>query len=265
MAKEPEVQHRFRIFAETTSQKVGDLLATLTIMGLQNVGYELITDVVSFKGRKSFDTSSAELAKVFVEQNASFKAIDLVNYFAEHGRTKGSGYPALQKLIADGLIRKVGPGQYQRSDVKALAPPKSEEAETSLRGKHDRSVKDGVPNKDVIMKYIRSRSKFTLKDLSKHFVDEDRNPKSISPIISKLLADKTIKIVTPGEYIVLKKPSAAPVAKKAKATTEQKRKEARNKVDRDRRARKAAEVTTETPNHSLNGQAATAVAENNNG
>src|SRR5882724_5600604 len=64
MAKTPVATvERFRIHAETSMEQMGHVLAELTRMGLQNVGYELITDIVTFKNngpRQTFDSTGPD-------------------------------------------------------------------------------------------------------------------------------------------------------------------------------------------------------------
>jgi len=276
MAKEPEMYHRFKITAEISSEKMGDLLATLTIMGLENINYELITDIINFKGKIVHEISSADLAKTFVEQNPTFRAVDITKYFMENGRTKGAGYPALQKLVEAKIVRRIAPGQYQRADVRAIAPPtpatteqaskQVKETKTAEKKPHARTgiapPRFEITGADAVWNFIKNRKKFTMKELAASFEEQGRNAHSVSPLVTKLGQAKKVRPLGDGVYEVLKntkpdtpaKKTTKPKAKAPTMTAEQQRKEARNEADRIRRARKAAEAAKATPANTLNGQ-----------
>jgi hypothetical protein len=232
---------------------MGALLAQLTRMGLENIGYELITDVKTFNKngpRKVFDTTGDEFALEWVKQHPSFQIIDLVNHFREQGRNGASAYPAVRKLVESKLLRKIGSGNYQHANVKALAPP--EKTETTKQRPANPVARFEVKNWDVILKLIKNKTKFKIADLTNAFVEQGRNPKSVSPITTNMAKQKLIRIIAPGEYEVIKSgiEKALAKAKTPKAAA----KEARNKADRDRRAQqKKADAPEHSPNPSLNG------------
>lgn len=239
MAKEA-TRDRFRIYAETSSEAMGPLLATLTRLGLENIGYELITDVPRFNKngpRKVYETSTEDFVKAFLEENATFRAIDLVNYFEKDGRSRNAAYPTITKMVASDLIKKIGQGVYQRADVKALAAPiEAEKKPHALTGKAP--PKFEMSGADVIWRHIRNRQKFGTKELAVLFRALGRNHHSVSPIITKMVQKKQVKPLGDGEYAVLKK--AVP-AKKAKPTAS---------------AKKPAMSAASSPNHSMNGHTA---------
>src|SRR6267378_4217383 len=128
MAKTPHATvDRFRIHAETSKEQMGDVLAELTKMGLANIGYELVTDVLTFRSkngpRKVHEVTGDDFARAFVQENASFAAIQLVNHFKANDRTDGMAYKAIHNLVQEGAIKKLSPGNYQRAGVKALPAP----------------------------------------------------------------------------------------------------------------------------------------------
>ena len=138
MAKTPPATvDRFRIHAETSKEHMGHVLAELTKMGLANIGYELVTDVMTFRSKNG--------------------------------------------------PRKVHAG------VKALPAPK---------GKRPTHVgpRQEISNKDVLLKRIKGRAKFTVGELQDHFTNIKRNPKSVSPITSKLAQAKIITLIELGTY-----------------------------------------------------------------
>lgn len=206
MAKQPvEQRDRFRIFAETSSEAMGPLLAQLTRMGLENIGYELITDVVTFGTngpRKVHETTGDEFAKEWIKENPTFKAIELVDHFRASDRTPGSAYSALKNLVANGDLRKLGPGAYQRADVQAIEPPKA--------GK--KATKDAasaryyeVSNFDLIKKHFFNRRRFKVIEARELFLKEGRPAKSVSSLISQMHSGGLLKQVGRGEYEPVKK------------------------------------------------------------
>ncbi len=141
MAKTPAATvERFVIHAETSKDHMGHVLAELTKMGLQNVGYELVTDIVTFKNngpRKLHEVTGNDFAREFVQENASFAAIQLVNHFKANDRTDGMAYKALRALVQEGAVKKLSPGNYQRAGVKALPAPKKETLSSVSRAAPD--------------------------------------------------------------------------------------------------------------------------------
>lgn len=244
--KEPETIDRYRIFAETSMEQMGFVLAALTKMGLGNISYELITDVNRFKNkeRKVHEVSAEDFAAAFVKQNARFKSSDMVAHFKAAGREASSAYYGIKKLTDANVVRKSVGGEFVR--VEALpAPVKTRPANPVHRF--------GVLNKDVIANAIKARKQFTMRDLKEVFAKEGRNDKSISPILTGMVAAKQIKIVSPGHYLVLAKPV------KKKLTTEQRREndKLRKQAERDAAKKKAAEAPAPAHNGALmNGDAA---------
>ena len=62
-----------------------------------------------------------------------------------------------------------------------------------------------MKNKDLIADAIKGRKQFTMADFKAVFASEGRNEKSISPILTGMLKAKQIKVVSPGNYMVLAK------------------------------------------------------------
>jgi len=201
MAKTPPATvDRFRIHAETSKEHMGHVLAELTKMGLANIGYELVTDVLTFRTksgpRKVHEVNGDDFARAFVKENASFAAIQLVNHFKENDRTDRMAYKALRALVKEGAIKKLSLGHYQRAGVKALPAPKP----SAPKGRGGAVRRHEIGNKEVILTRIKGRRRFTLKELRDHFANIRRNPKSISPIISALSHVKLITKLEGGVY-----------------------------------------------------------------
>jgi hypothetical protein len=230
--KEPETIDRYRIFAETSMEQMGFVLAALTRMGLQNISYELITDVNRFKTkeRKVHEVSAEDLAAAFVKENARFKSSDLVAHFKAAGREATSAYYGIKKLTDANVIRKSVGGEFVR--VEALPAPAK-----AVKTRPANPVRRfEVLNKDLIADAIKGRKQFTMAELRDVFAKEGRNEKSISPILTGMIAAKRIKAVSPGQYLVLAKP--------VKLTAEQRREndKLRKQAKRDAAKKKATEA-----------------------
>lgn len=284
MAKnQPETVDRFRIFAETTSEAMGPLLAQLTKMGLENIGYELITDVVSYNKRAKHETSLRDVAMAFLEDNPTFKASTLAHHLRELGRGHSSAHSIIRDLVADGTLRKLGGGNYSRADVKAIGSntkvsgTKTSDVgeKPSLRGKHHKAPQE-ITNLEFIWNKIKGRKRITSLELRDFFNQEKRNPKSISPILSKMVVTKMLRSTGVGEYEVLssnkaktKEPTLKSKARKPKLGKKPSlaaAKEARNKIDRERYAaarqkeKQQQATTTDSPTiieHKNNGSGET--------
>jgi len=195
--KAPATVERFRIHAETSMEHMGFVLAELTKMGLQNVGYELVTDVLTFRTkngpRKVHEIRGVDLLREFLQGTASFTMAQLIKHFAANDRPASTADNAIRALIKEGAIKRLSMGNYQRAGVKALPAPK----EKKLRRERNRYE---INNRDTILKRIKGRTKFTLKELRDHFANIKRNPKSISPLITKLAQAKIITLIEPGTY-----------------------------------------------------------------
>lgn len=210
MAKStPETSDRFRIFAETSSEEMGPLLAQLTRMGLQNIGYELITDVVRFNQneRVKHDTGAEEFALSFLTNNPTFKVLDLVRHFEADDRPGNGAYSVVRRLVEKELVVKLGPGNYQRADVKAIAAPAVKEKETHTR--RGKSPRYEVSNETLLLKYIRGKKRVTVQQAGAYLEGEGRNKKSASPLIGKFAKDGLLKQIEPGNYEVLPPKKAA--------------------------------------------------------
>jgi len=182
---------------------MGHILAELTKLGLSNIGYELITDIVTFKKngpRKTAEpatTTAAEEIAEYIKEHPTFKIGDIVAFFKTMGRARGAAYEGVKALVKKKILVRLSPHNYQRADVKALAPPAPKAIGKKRRGQ---VAPYGISNKDLILKRIKGRAKFTTKELRDHFTNMRRNPVSISPIVDNLLKAKVITRIESGTY-----------------------------------------------------------------
>src|SRR3954468_5695090 len=93
MAKKPETREVYRIHGETSKVEFGEYLAVLTKMGMQNIGYELVTEVARYKekrqrpdGGETAGLSNEDIVRAFAAKNPSFAAKEVVAHFEAAGR-----------------------------------------------------------------------------------------------------------------------------------------------------------------------------------
>ncbi|WFU42629.1 hypothetical protein QA640_09295 [Bradyrhizobium sp. CB82] len=211
MAKQaaPPTRDRYRIVCETdTDEDMGRVIGALTRMGFKNIGFELITDVVTFnRNAPTRPITSEAFALAWLEANPTFALTDLVAHFKADNRTPSSAYYAVKKLADAGKVRKLDGGNYQRADVAAIEAPPPKAAEP----KHERT------HREEIERFIARRKTFTTAQLRELFREQGRNEVSVSPILDKMMNAKIIKrsgAAGSGEYEVVKRPAAKKPATK---------------------------------------------------
>lgn len=212
MAKRPIMTvDRFRIFAETSSESMGPLLAQLTRMGLENIGYELITDIRTFKNapRAVYEGGTGEeFAMAWIKDNPTFRVRDLAHYFKEKGRPASSAHYIARTLADKKAIRSLGGGNYQSAEVKALGHAKKDKpspAKPASKRVGKASPRYETPNYDVLLAYIQGRDTLKTAEASRYLEEQGRNAKSASPMISRMASQGLLKLIEPGHYRVLKK------------------------------------------------------------
>jgi hypothetical protein len=240
VAKEPETQERFRIFCEVEPEKLGGVIATLTKIGVSQVHHELITDVLAYKVRKEYqvnEVNSREFARDYVKDHPTFAISDLFKHFIAAGRSGAGAYSSARLLIEEGVLRKLGPGQYQSVNVKALPAPKgkvrllvapekpgnaAKPANTAKvkapRGR--KAVKDfryyEVSNKDFLLGLLKGRTEIHASVVTEAFVKAGRPERSAGSMMTQLGYLGYIKKMGEGTWKVLAKAHrvTGPIAKR---------------------------------------------------
>src|SRR5436305_1536396 len=116
MPKQANVE-RFKISCLVdTAEQMGAVVAQLTRMDVQNVGFELVTELRTFNKNTSHEVKSEDLLKTWIEEHPTFKTKEAVKYFVEQGRTAGSAYQCLKRLSEQKIVRKLGAASYARAD-----------------------------------------------------------------------------------------------------------------------------------------------------
>jgi hypothetical protein len=215
MAKQPETIDRFRVWAEVPKDQLGDVVIAFTKMGLQQIGHEMITDMLNFKKRQRHEVTGADFLREWIKDHPTFTRKEAAAAFVAAGRADGAAFSALQALRVSRDIKNLGGGNYQRKDVKAIAPPKKEKSAKAKIGLNKKTGKPlqrtphkrrnyDVNNIDFLLNRVRERKSFTVKQLQDHFERNGRTAKSVSPLLTQLLAQHKIRRLSAGEYAVVK-------------------------------------------------------------
>ena len=211
-----ETVDRFNITCEVGVGELGEAMVHIAkFPALRVVGSELVTDVRTYNN-KSPPGASTALLKSWITDHPTFKAIEAVRYFEENGKTKGSTYPALATLVEEGVLKKLAPGSYSRTDVKQLAAPKKPRV---AKGPPKTFDKRG---EDVVLTFARrNHGRFNTTKLIEVFEAEGRARNSVYASINSVVKDKLAKRVGDpgsGQYVLLAKAIAkkAPAKKKPK-------------------------------------------------
>ncbi len=204
MAKPPEAVDRYRIHADTSLEQMGFVLAALTRMGLDNIGYELITEVATFKKKNG---GGNELGSKFIADHPTFEIGEMVKHFVANGFSNTTAYHAAKRFVENKQLRKLDGGGYQRTDVKAIAAPERKPG-------HGGAPRFEITGYDAVWRHIKKRKGFKVSELAVLFRAQGRKTNSGGPIIAKMAKQKLIKALGGGEYLVVKK--AVPKMKTAK-------------------------------------------------
>jgi hypothetical protein len=247
MAKQPVESHRFKIHCEVEQEGLGHVLAQLTILGVQNIGYELITDVQTFKARPPRDPNqpkAEDTASEWIKKNPTFRVSELGRHFKEIGRPQTTANYLVRVMTEKGRLRQLADGMYQSTEIKHIEGPKAKPAAkkaavppvSAAPKKRTRApnptARFETTNRQLIEKTIRGRKRITGQELREVFASNGRNPHSASPIIWHMVKDKSLKQLGEGAYEVLSKKSKAPIGKNHTAFREQER--IRKKAYRDK-------------------------------
>ncbi len=212
--KEPLERDRFRIIAHVNDlAQVGPVLAMLRRLGVEEVGYELETEVHTWTAgstRKDYESSAYEFAtETFLPNNENFRPRDLAKHFEDNGRGGATAYGVISRWVEEGLIRKSEEGTYIRKPLQLSGPVPSSQAGDSqqptlpLESEAERKQHD-TTNIVAVQKFIKKRKVVTTSQLRDLFKSQGRNDKSVSPILAKLLAKKEIRHTgTEGEYAII--------------------------------------------------------------
>lgn len=206
MAKIPP-KEKFRIVCETETSSLGEVMSGLAKMPLVVLGTELVTEIATYGQRNNHPVNGEEYLREWLKEHPTFGAKEAVRHFREAGRTDGSAYTSLRVLIEKGELKKIGPGNYSRPDVKAIAGPKTKKPTKITREHHD------VDHREFILRCIKqAHGKISLAALKGRFEKEGRKASSVGGAIWTLRERGLIKQIGDGEYELKKKSPPKPKA-----------------------------------------------------
>jgi hypothetical protein len=184
-------------------EMLGETIAANTKLGHNDIDFHLVTETVTFKNNSAARGTARDFLAVWIADHPTFKAIEAVNDFkAASGNGGSSIYPALSLMIEKGVLKKVGDGLYARTDVKALAPPKSSKPEK--KSKPGKKKAHDVTHKDFVLRIARrNHGRFKVAKLKDAFDRDGRNRDSVSTAVHELEEAKQVKRVAEGEYVLL--------------------------------------------------------------
>ena len=213
MAKPPEIKHRVRIFAETSAEGMGPLMVQLTLMGLENIGYELIEDTISFNKKKNHDQPAEAALTEYVAEHPTFAIRDAIKHFEALGRSKAAIYTAAGVLVEKKILKKLGPGNYSAADVKHIEGPTKKEAKAGKAAKAERKKRYDISNHDLAWNFVKGRKQFKVSEMAAHFAKHKRPTKSVSGVMFNLVRENLLKGLGEGDYLVVKNNKPAEKAK----------------------------------------------------
>lgn len=175
-------------------ERLGPLMAQLAREGFSDVRNELVTTVRTFaRNTAPIDgINGDQFMRAWLADHPTFRAVEAVRHFEANGRTKGSAYPLLSKLVAEGVLIKNGPGHYSRADVKQIEGPTKKAAATpKLKVRADAAL---------LTIARRNHGRFTSALAKKHFAVQGRPPTGVGPTIARLMREKLIRRTGSGSY-----------------------------------------------------------------
>jgi hypothetical protein len=207
-----QTSERFMISCEAEHTQLGGIVAQLTKMGLTNIKFELVSDVRSFARNTppKDGITNIDFLRAWTDTHPTFKAIEAQRYFREAGRPPV--YPSIRYLIDEGVLKKLGPGDYSRTDVKHIAPPKTKTKVATKAKKHQPSF-DLSAEETLLRIGRRNHGRFTSELAKKHFAVLGRAPTGVGPCINKLMKAGLIKRGATGSYSLTAKAMAGPKGK----------------------------------------------------
>lgn len=241
--KQIEMQVRWRVSAEIEQGNLEAVLTTFLSLGITNVGYEMITDIATFRQKKQFAKPPRKMIDEYIAAHEEFTVREVLAVLEKEGITYQAIYGYLSELQAGKTLARIAPGRYRRQDTIKLIEhhPKPSAKPKTVKPKQDKPPRKprglaafGMSGAELIWKKMKHRAgTFTNAELERLFEAAGRSPKSVSPQIKKLLDDKVIARVEEGKYKIIgklktvgeeiakvKKVKLVPPAPKAKAVVE---------------------------------------------
>jgi hypothetical protein len=213
MAKLPKASQTwdtFRIHGDTNIDGVGHLLKALILMGAENVGYELITNIPVYKQNngKKHEVSGLDFAMTWIKDHPKFEILELAKHFEANGRSNTTAYTTAKALTENGTLSKLGPKSYQLGGIKALpapakAPLPAPAAKPPKTRKKGKTPRYDISNRDLILRRIGTEDEFSVNALTELFEQHGRPRNSVSALLTKFAHEKLVSPLGEGRHRVL--------------------------------------------------------------
>jgi hypothetical protein len=211
MPKPPPVDYFELKVGRVPKEMLGEAMAALTRLGLDEVHFNLISDIPAFSKRTNHATTGETFLAEWIKDHPTFRSAEAVKAFKEDGRNGSAAYYALRVLKDNGVLVSPTGGAYRRADVKPIAPPKKRAAQNTY----------DIKNHELILRQARrSHGRFSTESARRLFAAEGRPVTSIGPSINRLLKAKLAKRVGDGSYALIEKAVKKPANKVAMPTEE---------------------------------------------
>ncbi len=204
MPKPPPVEY-FECICRMPVLTAGPIMAQLSKMeGLDVSAPHLVTEIKTFR-QNAVNThpqvSSRDYLLEWIKDHPTFRAKEAVAHFNADGRSKNSAYPVLSAAVEEGILKKLGPGEYSRADVKHLPAPKKAKKQVQVRRDVDHPT-------FLLRNASRNHGRFNTSWMKAQFEKDGRKAGNVSPTIAKLMKLKQIKRVGDSEYVLMSKATA---------------------------------------------------------
>lgn len=218
MPREPETVDRFKLSAHVELPDMGPLLAQLVRMGLTDIHYELVTDVIQFRNNRQRHPASAPVEpeplmlpkpnkrgghrkdkfavsgedviwRHVKNRTIPFMVKELHTLFKGLGRTPASASPLLHKMTEAGVLKRISKGVYQVDKGR----PKRNKSPAAAKAHNLNAKHYDVSNRDLVLGYAQDHPTFTAADIIALFKGKGRPKASASATVSVLCGKGTIK------------------------------------------------------------------------
>jgi hypothetical protein len=208
MSKPPPEEYFRLICNKIKAIDLGPLMAALSKLGVNDVSFDLVTDIKTFNKRATPEVNGADFLIEWIKEHPTFKASEAGRAFEDDGRSKTSVYASLKVLVDRGVLKSLGEGKYSRADVKAIGAPKGKQAKAKppktkppkTNGAHA-PAKRAAPGagQELLIKSL-SRGPMNVTQLKEIFASNGMSEKSWSGIQSRAREAGLVKRTDKGLY-----------------------------------------------------------------
>jgi hypothetical protein len=176
---------------------LGLAVAGLTKLGIDaNVKFELVTTTQTFAKHTHHEVKAEDFLMAWTQEHPTFRALDAIRNFRDNGRSDGACYTAIRMLRESGALQKLGPGNYARADVAALAAP-------GKKTKPEKTKREVTHGEFILRLARRTHGRVSLAKIKQAFADDGRAVTSVHPTLADLVGKDLIKRDGDGMFEVI--------------------------------------------------------------